>query len=282
MRRAALVTALCGAVALASAAPSQEASLVEPSAALPEPLEPAAVPEPPAKPDIIVRGRGYGALRLQIRLAEEEIFARFNDINSTDDFDIHCQMDPMLGSRIRTRLCQSNSWREQDANYAQATLRRMRGEGGPDAQQFRAEQLRMQRLLANEVRRLAFEDAELGEAVVRLGQAQLALADRTGRRSEWTEWREVAAGADGALPFAAERMFEVHIGRQRWPHLLTGRTFTIAQVSGDIRSLSLDCNERDEKLDYETDVDWTLPANLTSCILLVRAKKDTTFALYEF
>ncbi len=279
MRQAALVTALCGALVLASAAPGQEASPVEPAAA---PPGSAAVAEPPARPDIIVRGRGYGALRLQIRLAEEEVFARFNEINSTDDFDIHCYLEPMTGSRIRSRHCKSNSWREQDSNYAQATLRRMRGEGGADPQQFRAEQLRMQRLLANEVRRLAFEDADLGDAVVRLGQAQLALAERTGRRPEWTEWREVSAGPDGALPFAAERMFEIHVGRQRWSHLLTGRTFTIARVTGDIRSLNLDCNERDEKLDYEPDVDWTRPANLTSCILLVRAKKDTTFALYEF
>ncbi len=243
------------------------------------------VPGPPAEPDIVVRGRGYSELRLRVRLAEEAVFARFNEINSTDDFDIACRSEPVTGTRIRSRSCQSNSWREQDANIAQAVLARIRGEAGAPPEQYRGEQLVMQRRLAAEAQRLALEDEELGEAVLQLGQARLALTQRTGGRDDVTRWRQVSAG-DGGLPYDAESMFEVRVRGEPWWHLLTHPTFTISHVTGDIISLALSCRGNDrietEEIDYAPDVEWTLPTGWTSCVLRVRAKKDTTFALFEF
>jgi hypothetical protein len=237
--------------------------------------------EPPAAPDIVVEGRRVRELRLRIRLAEDAIHARFNDLNSTDDFDIHCRDEQSTGTHLTHRVCPSNSWREQDANFADAQLRNIRGESGGNPYLYRAEQLRMQQLLTEELRRLAHEDEALGRAISQWAEAQLELAQRTGRRPDWTMSHAVAAG-EQTLPYDALRKVEVRIGAEAWSHKLTHRTFTIAHVTGEIRGLALDCLEGDTRLDYQPDVEWTLPANWSSCILAVRAKKNTTFALYEF
>jgi hypothetical protein len=49
-------------------------------------------------------------LRIDIERAAEAVFARFNEINSTDDFDIHCRLEKVYG--LLRRSCMSNSWRE--------------------------------------------------------------------------------------------------------------------------------------------------------------------------
>jgi hypothetical protein len=237
--------------------------------------------EPPAPADIVVRGRGFSELRLQVRLAEEALFARFNDINSSDDFDIHCSSEVFLGSRIAKRSCASNSWREQDANIAQSMLGQLRGETGPSPQQFVGEQQLMQRKLNGEMRQLAHEDEQLGEAVLRLGQAKLALARRAGVEDRLTVSREVTAAGSG-LPYDAQQLFEVRVGDVPWSHPLTQRTFAFASVTGRIRSLALECGEKRQTLAYEPDAEWTVPADWSSCVLLVHAKKGTTFALLEF
>lgn len=231
--------------------------------------------------EIIVRGRGYGELRARIRLAQEAVFARFNEINSDDDFDIRCTMESRAGTRVRERACLSNSWREQEANMAEAVLGQLAGRSGLPAAVFRAEQLRMQRLLHEEMRRLAFEDAALGEAVMELGREMQALQTRIGGAPKWTMFRAVAAGENG-LPYDAERAFEVQMGLAPWTHYLTERTFTIGQVSGTVRKIAVDCEQNDFALDYEPDVEWTIPPDWDGCMLRVRAKRGTTFALYEF
>ena len=93
--------------------------------------------------------------------------------------------------------------------------------------------------------------------------------------------RQVSANL-GRLPYDAELLFEVIMGNDAWQHPLTQRTFTIADVSGEIRKLEFDCAQGNERIDYEMGVDWTLPANRTDCVLQVDAKKGTTFRLYEF
>src|SRR5688572_3152349 len=200
----------------------------------------AAQPQPELADEVIVRGRSYGELRLQIRLRQDAVFARFNDINSDDAFDIHCTMEPRLESHILERSCLSNSWREQSANYAQAWLRGARGQADGDTAEYRGEQLRMQALLKEEMRRLAYEDAELGAAVLQLGQAMQALQRRIGGRPSWTMFRETTADG-GELAFNAERIFEVEIGLAPWTHYLTYPTFTLDGVSGNVRKIDVDC-----------------------------------------
>jgi hypothetical protein len=271
-RLAALLAVCSGALGNAAAVQGQPG----------EPGERAEAREPPAEPDMVVRGRAWGQLRFEIEIAEEAFYERFNEINSDDLFDVHCYMESRYGSRMQERRCQSNSWREQDANIAGEVVRAMRGQSGGGVQQYQMEQLQMQRRLYDEMRRLALQDAQLRETLVRLGNAQETLAARRGGRAPApTLEREVSAG-DGDLPFGAQRVFQVKIGADPWSHALTQHSFTIAQVTGEIRSIDLDCDEGSERLEYEADVDWTIPSGWNACILRVRAQRDTTFALYEF
>lgn len=240
-----------------------------------------AQPQAEVDDEVIVRGRTYGELRLQIRIRQEAVFARFNDINTDDAFDIHCTMEARLESHILERRCLSNSWREQDSNIGQAYLGNMQGRPGMIAADYRSEQLRMQGKLKEEMRRLAYEDAELGAAVLELGQAMQAFQMRAGGRPSWTMFREMAADG-GELAFNAERMFEVQMGLAPWTQYLTYPTFTLDAVSGNIRKIEVDCEQGTRKVDYEPHVEWTVPQDWNRCILLVRAKRGSTFTFYEF
>jgi hypothetical protein len=243
---------------------------------------PAGAQSPPgADEEIVVRGRSPAELRAEIELARDAVIARFNDINSDDRFDIHCRLEPRVGSKLEQRVCQSNSWRDQDANFAFDFLRELRGETGANSQQYRAEQLRVQSLLEDEMRRLAVEDPELREAFLRLGGAMRAADGEGGERAQWTLFREVTAGADG-LPFGARQVFEVRLGAEPWVHALTQRTFTLGQVAGSIRRLELRCDEVSGRLSYAPDIEWTVPEGWTGCSVIVRGKRGTTFLLLEF
>jgi hypothetical protein len=231
--------------------------------------------------EIIVRGFSYGELRAQIRLAQKAVYARFNDINSDDAFDITCKDEMRVASHIKQQSCVSNSWREQDANFAQAAVQQMRGEMGVNPAMYRGMQMLMQRRLADEMRRLAVVDPQLKDAVVRLGQAMYLMNLKGGLRPTWTLYREMDAGAEG-LPFGAEHVVQVRMGLEPWTHLLTQSTFTLGQVAGDIRKLELECADLKRDLDYVPDVEWTVPPGASDCTVRVRAKRGATFALYEF
>src|SRR5690606_21331891 len=41
--------------------------------------------------EFIVHGRSPAELRVQLELAEEAVYARFNEINSSDEFDFRCR-----------------------------------------------------------------------------------------------------------------------------------------------------------------------------------------------
>ena len=135
-----------------------------------------------------------------------------------------------------------------------------------------------ERQLNDEMRQLTATDEQLEQAVATLGQAQTAYQLRVGNR---TLSRQVSANL-GQLPYGAERLFELIMGNNPWRHPLTQRTFTIADVFGEVRALEFDCAEGSERVDYVPGVDWTLPSDRSACVLQVNAKKGTTFRLYEF
>jgi hypothetical protein len=239
--------------------------------------ETAATRPPEGLDEVIVRGRRVGELRLEIQRAEQAVFARFNDINSTDDFDIHCRNDKSYG--LMHRSCLSNIWRKLQGQIAREQVLAMRGQGsGSAAQLIQAEQIEKQRQLADELRGLAEKDEQLEAAVAELAQAQTALLLRVGNV---TLSRQVTA-ALGTLPYDAKLMFEVIMGNNPWRHVLTQRTFTIANVFGDVRKVSVECDEGSRRIDYEIGVDWTVPTDWSACTLEVKAKKGSTFRLYEF
>ena len=225
--------------------------------------------------EIIIRGQQrppWGELRAEIERAQEVVFARFNDINSTDDFDVICR--GYRGSSYKDKTCLSRSARAFQNRLGTADAL---GNDGLVWLLILQAQAR-QRQLNDEMRQLTATDAQLRDAVLDLGQAQLAHDLSVGNR---TLSRQVSANL-GQLPYNAELLFEVIMGNDAWRHPLTQRTFTIADVSGEIRKLEFDCAGGNERVTYEMGVDWTLPSNLTNCVLQVNAKKGTTFRLYEF
>jgi len=260
------VAALCGA-----SAPSEATAADTP---------PASSSGPPSD-EIIVTGKAIAQFRLRIRLAEDAVFARFNEINSDDRFDIHCYTRASTGSRIEQRLCLSNSWRAEDENYAQAWVAQLRQEYGSNPQQYLARQQLMQRRLVDEMRRLTTEDPALAQAMVRLGQTYAAFEAVTGQRAVHTLYREVPAGENG-LPFDAHRLLQVRVGIYPWIQQLTARTFTLGPVSGRIRSMRVECENGGHKLEFQDDVEWTLPEDWGKCTLTVAAKRETTFSFVEF
>jgi hypothetical protein len=256
----------------------------------------AGAPNDRERPDeFIVTAKALADLRFRIERAEDEVFARFNEINSNDLFDMHCYERAATGSKIQQRVCLSNAWRKADNAIAEAIVGGLQGTSvigmdvqsavsagyGPHPEQYSANQLRTERLVMKELTQLAYQDPVLHDAMVRVGQAMQALEVVTGSRAEWTLYRDVPAGAEG-LPFDAKRLVEVRVGEVAWNHPLTSRTFTIGSVTGRIRDVRVQCGKLNKKLEYKEAVDWTLPDSWGDCSLAVNAKRGTTFALYEF
>ncbi len=119
--------------------------------------------------EVIVRGRSPAALRIQIELAEEALYDRFNEINSNDEFDIHCKEIAFTGSRMLTRFCQPNFWHTAEERLAYDTVLMLQGSAfSANPGLFRGEQRYKRVLMLEEMRRLAREDEEFIDALRRL------------------------------------------------------------------------------------------------------------------
>ncbi len=265
-------------------------------------LAPAFAAEPKAtsndRPDeFIVTAKAIEDLRVKIRLAEDEVYARFNDINSDDGHDIHCYELSSPGTHVRKRRCVSNAWRELAAAGADATVRGFQSQssgtlpdgspqasvsGGSGAGVYQANQLHTERVIMDEIRQLANDDPALRDAIARVGEGYQELAAATGERHpEWTLYRDLGTGGDG-VPVGAKRLYEVRVGEVAWNHPLTAHTFTIGSVTGRVRDMIVRCGRLDSKLKYREEIEWTIPDSWGSCNLVVDAKRGTTFAFYEF
>ena len=230
----------------------------------------------PYDEEVVVRG-GRSIWR-QIERAEDAFFDRFNAINSSDDFDIVCRMHAELGTTIKKRECRANFWREEDANAARDTLFRLQGSyAGDEALAWHLQAVKSDRMI-EEMTRLAQEDPELGEALEHL----VSLRRRVESAPMSSSSREIVPPAGTAMPFDASLIVHGQVGRRAWTHLLTGRTFTFAEVEGDIWELQAACADQVRTLTFRIDVEWTLPDAWGSCELVVEASRGTRFYLLEF
>jgi len=135
------------------------ASLVLPAAAFGQEF-PAAESEAPASPDmeeVIVYGQAsLGFLRSAVFEAEDNYFAAFNELNSTDDFDISCRREEPPGTRIAQRVCR--------ARFVADLEHKAFREGVPFAT-FTPLMLQKAELLQNEMRELLVDHPELLNAL---------------------------------------------------------------------------------------------------------------------
>lgn len=266
-------TGLCGAGMVCGVALGQDDGV-----AAAEVEAPLAVEE-----EIIVRGRSRALLRVELERAEEAFYARFNEINSDDELDIHCRRQMITGSNIPRRTCAPNFWRGAQASSGEETVRALQGGFAMPAAQFLADGLRKYRILDAEMRRLATEDEQLTRAVVRVVNLSEALRDDESSRAALATTSAQEAAGEAALPYDAALRTNVRIGREPWRHTLTQHAFAIAHVFGDVQRVEVRCGgRRTQRLEYELGVEWTLPEDWTDCNLLVEAPPGTTFSLYEF
>jgi hypothetical protein len=60
-----------------------------------------------APDEVIVHGKRLGDLRLKVQAAREHAYNIFNEINSTNDFDVHCSAEKRTFSRMKRRVCRA-------------------------------------------------------------------------------------------------------------------------------------------------------------------------------
>lgn len=83
---------------------------------------------PPGAPgvdldEVAVIGKSLRKLQREVIEAEDRFYARFNTLNTSDEFDIHCQMDKATGTRVPKRQCRIRFLADAAAMDGQEFLR---------------------------------------------------------------------------------------------------------------------------------------------------------------
>jgi len=268
------LAALCGALGVAGTAMGQEPPGQTKAGAKSD----AAAED--ARDEIVVLGR-INELRTEVQRTEEAFYDRFNQINGDHKFDVHCRLEPLINSHIPRRVCASNAWHDVDAKIGAASLREARGELGSSPDSLVTEQAYAQKELTDAMRRATAQDPQLQQDIVRFVAAKRALEAQMAGQPRHSAAQQIQPGASG-LPYEARALFVVRAGKEPWTHSLTQRTFTIANVAGEIRNLDLHCEQGQRAIQYQDGVDWTVPQGWTGCALVVGAEPATMYNFYEF
>lgn len=137
-----------------------------------------------------------------------------------------------------------------------------------------------------------------GEDLLVALQLRLQLADRLGRTAEALEMHgRIVAGLEPgqADPFAPvadalrKRLNDAEalqaagfIDDDPWRVDVTRRTFTLANIEGEVDAIHAECDHRRRTLEYMPDVDWQLPDSWGDCVLFVAGEPGTSFRFFEF
>ncbi|HEY7673266.1 MAG TPA: hypothetical protein VIC71_13710 [Gammaproteobacteria bacterium] len=131
---------------------------------------------PPSAPpvagdeEVIVQGRTPQEIRIEIEQVENAVYARFNALNSSDDFDILCAEHAPTGSNIPVRTCRANFVLRAEQRAAGASLQRMQGGTNGIAPNERVYLQKKGEELTAEMQRIAREDEELMRGLTRLAE----------------------------------------------------------------------------------------------------------------
>jgi hypothetical protein len=127
--------------------------------------------------EVIVQGRTPQEIRLEIEQVENAVYARFNALNSSDDFDILCAEHAPTGSNIPVRTCRPNFVLRAEQRAAGASLQRMQGGTNGIAPNERVYLQKKGEELTAEMQRIAREDEELMRGLTRLAELNEIAAD---------------------------------------------------------------------------------------------------------
>ena len=121
-------------------------------------------------PEIIVKGdNSMRSLRMEVIHAQELKFEVFNNLNSTDDFDITCEWHAPLGTRIKEWSCDVNYMKKARAD---AVRDWMHGAPIPSDHQLSVQYADKTRALNREMKALAIKHPELAIAMVNAYELQ--------------------------------------------------------------------------------------------------------------
>ena len=73
--------------------------------------------------EVAVIGKSLRKLQREVIEAEDRFYERFNTLNTSDEFDIHCQMDKATGTRVPKRQCRIRFLADAAAMDGQEFLR---------------------------------------------------------------------------------------------------------------------------------------------------------------
>jgi hypothetical protein len=178
--------------ALANSESAQEHAADSPSRETPE--------------EVIVRGQRLAELRIQVQDTRERAYAIFNEINSTDDFDVHCRDERKYHSRAKKRVCRAQFETRISADaakeyFASLTLNcRPSGGGFIDfqacmfspighraavaAKAIESQAPPLHERMNDEIQRLASTDLRFGQAILDFYEASQLYNDARGRSEE--------------------------------------------------------------------------------------------------
>jgi hypothetical protein len=134
--------------------------------------------------EVIVRGRRLGELRSDVQLARERAYGIFNEINSSDDFDVYCREEGRTGTRSTDRVCRAQFENRISADAAQEYMSSLSwrcpaGLPGQEcmfsdysssaisaAQGIESQALSKREQMKKEILRLANEDDRFAQAII--------------------------------------------------------------------------------------------------------------------
>jgi hypothetical protein len=122
--------------------------------------------------EVIVPGRRPENLRIEIERLEVAVYDRFNALNSSDEFDIHCLEQAPTGSNIPVRTCAPNFVIHAESNSVAKMLTDGRAGAGNNNRPAEHTMLMQEksRELTAEMQRVARGDEQLLRDLVRLDE----------------------------------------------------------------------------------------------------------------
>jgi hypothetical protein len=182
---------------LVLAALSMRATHAQGAGATPSDAQRSEAPE-----EIVVRGRRLEEFRLEVEKLRVRAYDIFNEINSSDDFDVHCAAEQRTGTRRRRQVCAAQFEirisSRAGKDYVAAIRDRCQGQLTQDcifdpntagfglaaAKAVEGEAPRHRELLNQEIQRLARTDLEFGQAILDFYDANLKYEEERKRPRE--------------------------------------------------------------------------------------------------
>lgn len=73
----------------------------------------------PIEEIIVTSQQSFRSLRLQIEIAEEQLYSIYNDLNEIEEFDVECRQSDWAGTHIKQHMCWPQFFTQMTAQNAQ-------------------------------------------------------------------------------------------------------------------------------------------------------------------